>query len=148
MKKGYTMKQFKFLLIIFLGIMTSLLSSCSKADGDWPPMKLTKQKITFKAKESIDSIQVTNYSMMWINRIYEGESNYPTKEYYNIDTTYHDAQVIQGDWFQATADIMPSKKNWMYIHVDKNTSGKDRELTITLTVGDVFNDISIKQLAR
>mgnify|MGYP003587106303 FL=1 len=142
------MKQAKFLSTVFIGTLILIFSSCSEEDGSWDPMKLTKQEITFNSNGGVDSIQVTNYSMMWMASVYEGASSNPTKIYNTRDSTIRDAQIVRGDWFQATADILPSKKNWMYIYADKNTSGKDRELTITLTAGDIFHDISVKQLAN
>ena len=143
------MKQSKLIVTILLSTITIIFSSCTitKDDGDWDPMKLTKQEITFNANGGVDSIRVKNYSVMWMSRVYEGESNNPTKEYRIINTAYQDAQVLNGDWFQASADIMPNKQNWAYIYVNKNTSGKDRQLTITLTCGDIFNNISVKQSA-
>lgn len=142
------MKQAKFPSTVFIGTLILIFSSCSEEDGSWDPMKLTKQEITFNSNGGVDSIQVTNYSMMWMAGVYEGTSSNPTKIYNTRDSTIRDAQIVRRDWFQATADILPSKKNWMYIYADKNTSGKDRELTITLTAGDIFHDISVKQLAN
>ena len=142
------MKQAKYLSTVFIGTLILIFSSCSEEDGSWDPMKLTKQEITFNSDGGVDSIQVTNYSTMWMASVYEGDSSNPTKIYNTRDSTIRDAQIVRGDWFQATADILPSKKNWMYIYADKNTSGKDRELTITLTAGDIFHDISVKQLAN
>lgn len=128
------MKKLIALSLIALSVTTTSCV-CKTDDGDWDPMKLSKNEIVFPAEGGTDSIKVTNYSSWWISSVQIG------KNYY-----CDDSHSTKADWMEI---VVPNdKRNWVFVTVSKNTTDSLRKATLVMTAGDIFKDISITQNSK
>lgn len=128
------MKKLIALSLIALSVTTTSCV-CKTDDGDWDPMKLSKNEIVFPAEGGTDSIKVTNYSSWWISSVQIG------KNYY-----CDDSHSTKADWMEI---VVPNdKRNWVFVTVSENTTDSLRKATLVMTAGDIFKDISITQNSK
>ena len=121
------------------------LCACEQKDGDWKPMKLDKQELTFTSEGGEQVVTVTNYSGWWISGAYNDNNRqnyiYPTSTDGEEAYTY---DILDGGWYHVT---VPNKvrSNTVVITVDPNDTAKPRTAVIDMTAGDVFTQISVAQ---
>ena len=145
MKKIYTL----LALISFFA-----MTSCEKGPsiGDWPPIELDKQQLTFAAEGGEQTVTVENYNHWWINGGYEeaimvnGRTEYinyvyPTSTEGEGLYIYH---LLDGGWYKV---VVPGKTNCntAVITVAPNNTEEPRQATIIMTVGDTSSHIQINQ---
>ena len=108
--------------------------SCTKEskDGDWDPMKLSKNEIVFPAEGGTDSIKVKNYSSWWISSVFVNNSD--------------DFRSTKADWMEIV--VPDDKRNWVYVTVGENTTDSLRKATLVMTAGDIFKSIPITQNSK
>lgn len=128
------MKKLIALSLIALSVTTTSCV-CKTDDGDWDPMKLSKNEIVFPAEGGTDSIKVTNYSSWWISSVQIG------KNYY-----CDDSHSTKADWMEIV--VTNDKRNWVFVTVSENTTDSLRKATLVMTAGDIFKDISITQNSK
>lgn len=131
---------FSFIMII------ALLSSCSDKEdpiGKWDDnIKLSTKSAEFNAKS--DSIIIkTEGDWWWIEQISLGDNHY---QYYNRT----DIDLESTSYFIKEADFVVERRdeNTLFIKLNRNNTGKERIMTISLEAGDYFDYINIKQLAN
>ncbi|MBR3568386.1 MAG: BACON domain-containing protein [Salinivirgaceae bacterium] len=108
--------------------------SCTKEskDGDWDPMKLSKNEIVFPAEGGTDSIKVKNYSSWWISSVFVNNSD--------------DFRSTKADWMEV---VVPNdKRNWVFVTVSENTTDSIRQAYLEMTAGDIFKSIPITQNSK
>lgn len=128
------MKKLIALSLIALSVTTTSCV-CKTDDGDWDPMKLSKNEIVFPAEGGTDSIKVTNYSSWWISSVQIG------KNYY-----CDDSHSTKADWMEI---VVPNdKRNWVYVTVGENTTDSLRKANLVMTAGDIFKSIPITQNSK
>lgn len=131
-------------LILLVAIVS--LCGCNKMiDGDWEPMKLDKQQLTFTSEGGEEVVTVTNYTVWWISGAYNDNNrqNYilPTSTDGEEAYTY---DILDGGWYRV---MVPDKgrSNTAVISVDPNDTAKPRTTTIDMTSGDIFTKIHVTQ---
>ena len=143
----------KKIAFIFL---TLLLNACIverfSPDGQWEPIKLNKNEVSFLAQGGVDTVIALNYDQWWITGAHEGtkhvqgelvyinhvEPESTTGGYIVLNDT------IDGGWYHA---VVPdrSRSNRLIIKVDPNNSIIARKATIEMECGDAFTSIHITQ---
>lgn len=109
--------------------------SCVEDEKKQSEMEVSKTTLSFDSEGGTDSVQVLNYNYWWI--VETDTSYYNTKKYtYSFDT-------LTTDWYQAV--VPKTELNKLRITVDKNTSGNERKARIHMTVGNVYQEITITQ---
>lgn len=133
-------------LIAVCTFATCFITSCTKEDPDgaWDPMKwktsVTKNKdgwITVPSEGGTYVFVCTNYNAPWMSDICEridGKNVYYDRENLNL---------VKGTWITAQMD-----GTTMTVTVDPNTTGKEREASVTATAGDIFDTFSFRQEAN
>lgn len=127
----------KKVIAISLIALFATAISCTKEskDGDWDPMKLSKNEFVFPAEGGTDSIKVTNYSSWWISSVQIGNNHY-----------CNDLHSTKADWVEIV--VPDDKRNWVYVTVGENTTDSLRKTYLVMTAGDIFKDISITQNSK
>ena len=127
----------KKVIAISLIALFATAISCTKEskDGDWDPMKLSKNEFVFPAEGGTDSIKVTNYSSWWIEHAY-------------VDNNYYsdDFRSTKADWMEIV--VPDDKRNWVYVTVGENTTDSLRKANLVMTAGDIFKSIPITQNSK
>ena len=125
-----------FVLLAFIASFVSI--SCEKqiADGDWPPIKVNKEKLYFPKEGGEETIFTLNYKGWWFSDRYSPEL-----------TTFkgedgHTYEKLDGGWYTVT---MRPKPNSAVIQVQKNDTETPRQAIFGMTVGDTFKSIWINQ---
>jgi hypothetical protein len=125
-----------FVLLAF--IASFVFISCEKqiADGDWPPIKVNKEKLYFPKEGGEETIFTLNYKGWWFSDRYSPEL-----------TTFkgedgHTYEKLDGGWYTVT---MCRKPNSAVIQVQKNDTETPRQAIFHMTVGDSFKSIWINQ---
>ena len=76
------------------------LAACEQKDGDWKPMTLDKQELTFSYEGGEQVVTVTNYSGWWISGAYNDNNKqnyiYPTSTDGEEAYTY---DILDGGWY-------------------------------------------------
>lgn len=131
--------------ILILLTAVACLCGCEQKDGDWEPMRLDKQELTFSSEGGEQVVTVTNYSRWRISGAYDdnNKQNYifPTSTDGEEAYTY---DILDGGWYRVT---VPDKgrSNTVVISVDPKDTAKPRMAIIDMTAGDVFTQISVAQ---
>lgn len=123
------------------------LSSCSKDDGDWDPMKWRTETKTVK-EEGTRLVQVPaeggtyvykcrNYNSFWLSDITE-EENSNVKHYYRENFT---------DMYNCSLPFSDTSitGNTLTITIKPNETKKTRYVAVTVTAGDIFDTFKYKQ---
>jgi hypothetical protein len=129
-----------FILTVFI------LASCTKEEkpiGIWDDIiQLSTKSAEFSAnKDSV--IITTGGDWWWINDISFEDSIY---SYYNRKDVnmQSESYSINEEYFR----IERRNKNTLFIEIDKNDTGKERLMSITLEAGDYFDYVKVKQKAN
>jgi len=125
----------KFFYLSLL-IVTAILFSCSKKDGDWDDNIKLSQKEAKLTSENDSIVITTEGEGWWINDVrLNGNSDFQVIE--NSNGQF----LIDENEFKV--DRRSSKE--LYIEMSNNTSGSERILIISLQNGDYFDGIKITQ---
>ncbi len=131
-------------LLIALIVLPFLMTSCSKEDGDWDPMKwITDVKtssdgyIHLPSEGGTLTFWCVNYSSVWLINISESEAEETGKKSFDGDGK---KDSIQSNWMTAK-----SEGNVLTITVLPTTSDDNRFMELTVENGDVFDQFKIKQ---
>jgi hypothetical protein len=138
----------KKLVIIFLSIV--LISSCEKDSieddsiaGNWEDnIKLSTKNVEFGV--NADSVLITTEgNWWWVDEIHFNDSsyNYYNDENINLESTSY---TIRADNFI----VERRNKNTLFIKLDKNITGEERELIVGIAAGNYFDDVIVKQSAQ
>ncbi len=127
--------------------MAFILGACSDDDGDWTPMKwktsVVKEKdgkITVPTQGGNYVFICTNYNKPWMSslkEIIEGKETYYRP--HNDNSFYS----IISPWLTAQW-----KDNILTVTVKPNETGKEREMKVEVTAGDIFDTFTFKQAAN
>lgn len=127
-------------LYFIIALMTSLvLASCEeKADGDWPPIKVNKEKLYFPKEGGEETISSLNYKSWWFSARYNpGLTTFKGED-------GHTYEKLDGGWYTVTIRRKPHS-NSAVIQVQKNDTETPRQAIFDMTVGDSFKSIWINQ---
>lgn len=134
-------------IILATTLLSSItLSSCTKDDGDWDPMRWRTEVKTVK-DEGIRLVQVPaeggtyvykckNYNRFWIADVTEEENG--IKKVY-----YHDTDDMNKCSSPAT-DVNITD-NTLTVTIKPNDTKKTRYVEVTVTAGDIFDTFKYKQ---
>jgi hypothetical protein len=134
--------------ITILILSVIILSSCSDEEGpeglagnSVDIIKLSTKNVEFDA--TADSVVITTEgNWWWIDDIFFNDSSYSFfDENINLES---DSYIIIGDNFI----VERRDRNALFIKLDENITGKERELIIGLQAGDYFDYVIIKQSAK
>jgi len=128
-----------------LGIF--LIVACSKTkeypDGKWDDIiKLSSKYVEFSA--NADSAEITaKGDWWWINAVGIGDKVYTlyNREDINLESNSY---VIEEDCFV----VAKLDKNTIFVKMNKNNTGGERILKISLEAGDYFDGVTIKQAGK
>ena len=133
-------------LFALLALVASfVMVSCDKADGDWPAIKVNKERASFSKDGGKETIKVKNYDSWWISSACDKTAQ--TEEQAHISPTYvegedgQNQQVLEGGWF----GVVLENKTSAVIMVSANDTGAPRQAALEMTVGDAFKTITIYQ---
>ena len=130
--------------LFFLFVAVVLLSSCHKdIKGVWKDnINLSVKNVVFGPQA--DSVTITTGgSWWWIDGITFNDSSYCTQ----LDKNYN-PEMDRYTFKQADYVVEKRDKQTLFAKLDKNTTGKDRTLIISLQAGDYFDCVTIKQSAK
>ena len=149
-KLGLTIASALFTIsLLSVGSMCAI--SCEDVDVDadrkddpvglWTPMKISETDLLFSANGGQRTISCKNY-YWWISA---GECNNVFILPKSSDPMRPNrSDLLEADWFKAYAPNY-GKSNTLEITVEPNTTGQPRNASITMTAGDVFGYIKIRQ---
>jgi len=124
-------------ILLFLGIV--FLSSCGKWNDK---IKLSVKNVEFSSGE--DSVKITTKgTTWWIDNVSLNDTIYSYYDNENIDLLA-DSYLIK----ESSFIIEKLNNTTLFIKLNKNSTGKERILKITLQAGDYFDYINITQLAN
>lgn len=134
----------KKLMILVMGVF--ILTSCSEKEdpiGKWDDnIKLSIKSVDFTAKS--DSVTITTEGdWWWIDGIlFEGS----TYSYYNQDdiNLESDSYSIKEEHFV----VERRNKNTLFVKLNENHTGMEREMNISLQAGNYFDKVIIVQSAN
>lgn len=133
----------KKLLIVFLSFV--LISSCEKSEviGGWDDnIKLSTKNVEFGVKA--DSVLITTEGdWWWIDAIYLDDSTYSYYNNENINLESGSYIIIEDNFIVERRD-----KNTLFVKLDENITGEERELIVGLAAGNYFDRVIIKQSAK
>lgn len=138
----------KKVIILFLGV--ALIVSCEKdsieddsiAGNSEDIIKLSTKNVDFGAKA--DSVLITTEgNWWWVDEIFFNDSSYNYYNNENINLESH-SYTIRGDNFI----VERRNKNTLFIKLDKNITGEERELIVGIAAGNYFDDVVVKQSAQ
>lgn len=134
------------LWLLLLLVIPLFISSCSKEDGDWDPMKWQ----TEVKKSSDGNIHVSpnggtfvfyckNYSSFWLTEVTESEPGGTEKHFY---AEYNDREnfSIKSDWLTAKCE-----GNKLTVNIEPTTSNGFRFIKLEIEAGDVFDEFNFRQ---
>lgn len=133
--------------VIFAAVlmMVSILSSCSDEDGDWPPIKWKTSVVTNKEGKVVVPSQGASYVFIctnytpWVDQmseIIDGQEVYYQRSYADGNSN------VSSPWVTSL-----EKDNTITITVAPNETGKEREMAVSFTAGDVFDYFVFQQEA-
>jgi hypothetical protein len=132
------------IIILLLGIFFTI--SCFRKDdtiGKWADnIKLSKKSVDLKA-ETDSVIITTKGDGWWVDGIsFEGSRySYYHREDINLES---DSYLIKEDCFV----VERRHKNTLFVKLNKNCTGHERIMTISLEAGDYFDGVTVKQAAN
>ncbi|MCF6242053.1 MAG: hypothetical protein L3J74_11990 [Bacteroidales bacterium] len=133
----------KKIFLLFLSFI--LIYSCNKEEyiGMWDDIiKLSVKNVEFGA--NTDSVLIkTEGDWWWIYGISFEDSTYSYNHDEDINLESNNYIIIEDNFVVERRD-----KNTLFIKLDKNTSGKERIMTVGLEAGDYFDSVTIKQSAK
>ena len=135
--------------IIVLILSIFILSSCSDKEGpeglvgnSSDIIKLSTKYVEFGAMA--DSVIITTEgNWWWIDEIFFNDSSYSYYNNENINLESH-SYIIEDDDFI----VERRNKTTLFIKLNENITGIERELIIGLEAGNYFDDVFIKQSAK
>lgn len=137
-------KMKKKMLLAMLLFLPLLMSSCSKEDGDWDPMKWkTEVKTSSDGYINVPpeggtlTFWCVNYGSFWLCNVIESEDGKTDKTSFE-GTGNRDS--IKSNWMTAT-----SEGNKLTITVEPTTSDGNRFMELDVENGDIFDQFKIKQ---
>ena len=124
--------------------------------GNWPPIKLDKEEVSFTSDGGADTITALNYNSWWISYGYDDVKNVNGKlEYTNFvyavctgKTHAYVTDALDGGWYHAEVPCVEGKDylgHTLSITVEPNTTGQSRQATIEMTAGDSFTTVKVCQ---
>ena len=127
------------LLLVCMAMLTLLFCDCDKDDGDWSPIKLTKNPLEVPAEGGTVQTSVKNYSSLWLiglmrdgKRInIESANEQGQRDIFNIKSEYLTAH---SEGQRVTITVAPSSDGQAHIYV------------IEVENGDAFSSITVNQL--
>lgn len=136
-------------IVLFAALIGVLsFTSCSDDDGDWSPMKWKTSVRTEKdgtinvPSEGGSYVFVcTNYKRPWMSdlkEIIDGKETYYSRP---CDDNPNSAYSIASPWLTAQW-----KDNILTVTVKPNETGKEREMEVGVTAGDIFHTFTFKQV--
>lgn len=133
--------------LLFAIFALAILNSCSEEKdpviGIWDDnIKLSSKYAEFNA-EADSVIITTEGDWWWVNGITVGDSSYSFYNDENIDLESEQYSINQ-DFFV----VERSDKNTLFIKMERNSSGKERTMTVSLEAGNYFDYVQIKQLGQ
>lgn len=140
----------KNVLLVVTLLVAFFLGACSKDDGDWTPMRwktsVVKEKdgkIAVPTQGGSYVFVCTNYNKPWMSNLKEIIDGKET--YYNIrwDDNLDSNHSITSPWLTAQWNA-----NTLTVTVEPNETGKEREMDVTVTAGDIFYTFTFKQAAN
>ncbi len=147
LKKTDPALNFSFLimkkLLVLLAWM-ALFSACHKTpDGKWEDIiKLSVKNVQFGS--DADSVIVTAQGdWWWIDGITFNDSTFCTQadENYKPETEHYT--------FARNGYVVEKRdKHTLFVKLDKNSTGKERTLSVSLEAGDYFDGVTVKQAAK
>ena len=137
----------KHIFLCIALICTLYLTSCSKEDGDWEPMKWKTTATT--AKDGyiyVDSdggtfvFQCRNYSRPWMADVVQTEDEKSVR--YNPPETdgKTDFKKIETTWLTSACE-----NNTVTVKIQPTTAPHYRTMHVTVTAGDIFFTFKFKQ---
>lgn len=129
--------------LLLLTIITMV--SCSDRKnliGKWDDIiKLSTKNVEFSA--SADSVTIkTGGDWWWINYISFDDSIYIYNNRQDIDILANSYTIVEDNF-----KVIRRDKNTLFVRVNPNTTGAERNMRILLEAGDYFDGISLKQKA-
>lgn len=132
----------KNVFIILLGVFSLLFASCDSDSKDYPlgpsgdVIKLSQKEATFSSESNTITI-TSQYKGWWIYGIFMDKSEVAKGE----------VNLLAENFVFKNADFQIEKKegNTLIITMNKNTTNKERLLTVGLEAGNYFNHINITQ---
>lgn len=129
-------------------ILGACAESCSNdVDGDWTPMKWQTSVVKGKDGKIAVSSQggsyvfiCKNYNAPWLANLQETIGNKETYYYPAYDDNPY--STITSPWLTAQW-----KGNTLTITIAPNETGKEREMVVCVTAGDIFDTFIFKQTA-
>lgn len=136
------MKVKTIILFVLFGVVAGLCG-CSKDDGDWDPMEWSdygkEVVVNVPAEGGTTILHCKNYTGVWLSDVTEEVSG-KAEHYYSDSTT---VSQITSKWA-----VVASSNSNVSVTIKPNTSGVERTLTVTATVGDVFSSLKFVQSAK
>jgi len=127
----------KIITIFLLGIV--FLSSCGKWNDK---IKLSEKNVEFSSGE--DSVKITTKgTTWWIDNVSLNDTIYRYYDNENVDLLA-DSYIIK----ESSFIIEKLNNKTLFIKLNRNSTGRERVLKITLQAGDYFDYINIRQLAN
>ncbi len=135
----------KTICLLALVGMAFGLSGCSKDDGDWDPMEWSDYGknvvVSVPVEGSTTILHCKNYSGVWLSDVTEEVGG--KTEFYSPGDSANAVFHIITKW----AEVVSSNSN-VSVTVKPNTTGMERTLTVTATLGDVFSPLKFVQSAK
>lgn len=131
------------LILMSIVFFTISCSDKDEPDGKWRDnIKLSTKEVNFTSEENSVAI-TTKGDWWWVAEIVFEDNTY---SYYNSEDIdlESDSYSIQEDSFI----VERRDKNTLFIKMNKNNTGLERILHITLEAGDYFDYVHIKQEAH
>lgn len=136
------MKTRHLLHILFLVFILLCFTNCieNKPDGDWDPIETDRSEAEIPATGGTVTVTSKNYSSWWISQVAEKTGNGPDHYIERAENEWH---KIENEWCKI--EVPAEAKNQVRITLTANTTKENRELSISMTVGDAFTPVKIKQ---
>ncbi|MBQ7179873.1 MAG: hypothetical protein IJR87_01115 [Bacteroidaceae bacterium] len=128
--------------MLFVACMLMIaLAACDKPDGDWDPIKFTKNPLEVPAQGGTVQTQVRNYSSLWLLGVSRDGKEIP------VEMPIDEAMKMERDMFNLkTAYItVHSQGQTVTITVEPSLDGKAHQFLIHVEYGDAFAYLTVKQ---
>jgi hypothetical protein len=132
--------------LVFLLAAVALLSACHKDKdilGKWDDNIHLAIKSAVFSPNGDSLIIATGGSWWWIDGVQFNDSTYCAQKYDNLNPEA-DTSTISEKHFT----VQRRGHRMLFAKLDKNTTGKERTLIISLEAGDYFDCVTIKQPAK
>ena len=127
--------------ILFMACLAMLaLSACSEKDGDWDPIKLTKNPLEVPAKGGTVQTSVKNYKGLWLLGVSRDGKALPTQL---------DPDAVVGDMYHLNSEYLTAHSDGqtVTVNVAPSEDGLAHKFVINVEYGDAFGSITVYQLS-